>query len=60
LRIWYNDFMQSGIKNKEKRGVAVTPVATMGEVPVLTAVERAKFIDTLEVGQAQINAGNFM
>jgi hypothetical protein len=28
--------MQSEIKNKEKRGVAVTPVTTMEEVPVLT------------------------
>jgi hypothetical protein len=32
----------------------------MKELPVLTAAERAEFIDSLEDAQAQIDAGNFM
>jgi hypothetical protein len=52
--------MQSGIKPTEKVGLTATPVPTMEEAAVLTAAECAEFIDTLEVGQAQINAEIFM
>jgi hypothetical protein len=52
--------MQSGVKNKERRGVTVTPVTTMQEASFLTSAEQADFIDSLEVAEAQINAGDVM
>jgi hypothetical protein len=52
--------MQPNITPKNKRRVTVAPVTTMEEVPVLTSAERAEFIDSLEIAQAQINAGDFL
>ena len=52
--------MQPNIPTKNKRKVTVAPVTTMEEVPVLTSAERAEFIDSLEIAQAQINAGDFL
>jgi hypothetical protein len=52
--------MQPNITTKNKRKVTVAPVTTMEEVPVLTSAERAEFIDSLEIAQAQINDGDFL
>jgi len=52
--------MQPNVTTKNKRKVTVAPVTTMEEVPVLTSAERAEFIDSLEISQAQINARDFL
>jgi hypothetical protein len=39
---------------------ALVPITTMEEIPVLTAQERAEFIDTLEAAEARIEGGDFV
>ncbi len=38
---------------------ALVPITTMEEIPVLSAQERAEFINSLEAAEGRIEAGDF-
>jgi hypothetical protein len=46
--------------DQKSHGTALVPITTMEEIPVLTAQERAEFIDTLEAAEARIEGGDFV
>lgn len=55
----YNASMATKSAQKSQRTIVV-PVTTMEEIPVLTPQERAEFIDSLEVAEARVEAGEFV
>ena len=46
--------------DQKSQRTALVPITTMEEIPVLSAQERAEFIDSLEAAEGRIAAGDFV
>ena len=46
--------------DQKSHRTTLVPVTTIEEIPVLSAQERAEFIDSLEAAEGRIEAGEFV